>query len=369
MPPKLTPRGAGGTAVRSLAMRTRRLATLPALRPRAAADRPILRVAVPFVARRGMADKKWEPPPDYPIDYTSLFDTPPPPPPKSSSPPPPPPPPEPSSPPPPAPPPRSSPPPPPPPPPSSSSPPPPPSDSLSRLEAAAEAEPKPYEPRPIEIFANNFLNAQAIEALEKVAAGEDMHSGQGLLFEMPERPRKDQQLQDRYHPVIDQVTKLLMRDGKLSKAQRHMSMILNILRTSPAPKVSPLRPLLPGSPPPEQLPLNPLLYLTLAIDSVAPLIRIRSLKGAAGGGQALELPEPLAARARRRTAITWILDVVERKRSAGSGRLQFATRFAHEVVAVVEGRSAVWERRGLVHKLGTAARANLNHYAVVKRKK
>lgn len=222
-------------------------------------------------------------------------------------------------------------------------------------------------PKPVEIFAPNFLNAEAIAALEKAAAGQDIYDeGQdGLIFDMPERPGKHEQLQDRYHPVVDQVTKLLMRDGKLSKAQRHMSLILNYLRTTPAPKVSPLRPLLPGSPDPSQLPLNPLLYLTLAIDSVAPLVRIRSLKGAAGGGQALELPEPMAARARRRLAVMWILDAVRRKRSTGSGRAQFATRFAQEIVAVVEGRSAVWERRNQVHKLGTAARANLTHYAVV----
>ena len=147
-----------------------------------------------------------------------------------------------------------------------------------------------------------------------------------------------------------------------------MGLILNYLRTSPAPKVNPLRPLLPGSPPPSHLPLNPLLYLTLAIDSVAPLIRVKSMKGMAGGGQALELPEPLAVRARRRTAVHWILDIVNKKQSRGSGRGQFAHRFAEEIVAVVEGRSRVWDRRQQVHKLGTAARANLNHPNVVGKK-
>lgn len=222
-----------------------------------------------------------------------------------------------------------------------------------------------------EVFAPNFLNAEALAALEKAAAGQDLYGDGdgGLLFDMPERPGRGQQLQDRYHPVVDQVTKLLMKDGKLSKAQRNMSLILHYLRTTPAPKVSPLRPLLPGSPPAAQLPLNPLLYLTLAIDSVAPLVRIRALKGAAGGGAALELPEPMAARARRRVAVTWILDAVRRKRAAGSGRAQFAARFAQEVVAVVEGRSGVWDRRAQVHKVGTAARANLSHPSAVGRKR
>ncbi|CAJ2505169.1 Uu.00g125630.m01.CDS01 [Anthostomella pinea] len=228
-----------------------------------------------------------------------------------------------------------------------------------------------YEAKPLEIFAPNFLNAEALAALEQAAAGQDMYGedGEGLKFGMPERPGKHEQLQDRYHPVIEQVTKLLMRDGKLSKAQRHMSLILNFLRTSPAPKVSPLRPLLPGSPPASHLPLNPLLYLTLAIDSVAPLVRVKNMKGMAGGGQALELPEPLAARARRRIAVMWILDVVNRKKSTGSGRAQFATRFGQEIVAVVEGRSSVWDKRQMIHKLGTGARANLSHPAVSGRRK
>ncbi|RYP10345.1 hypothetical protein DL765_008155 [Monosporascus sp. GIB2] len=224
-----------------------------------------------------------------------------------------------------------------------------------------------YQPKSPEVFAPNFLNAEAIAALEKTAAGGDQwgEEGEGLLFGAPVRPKKHEQLQDRYHPVVTQVTRLLMRNGQLSKAQRNMSMILNYLRTSPAPKINPLRPLLPGAPPPHHLPLNPLLYLTLAIDSVAPLIRVKNMKGMAGGGQALELPEPLAVRARRRQAVMWILDIVNRKQSRGSGRAQFATRFGEEIVAVIEGRSRVWERRQLVHKLGTAARANLMHPNVV----
>ncbi|KAF3054958.1 37S ribosomal protein S7, mitochondrial [Daldinia childiae] len=232
--------------------------------------------------------------------------------------------------------------------------------------------PAEYVPKPPELFAPNFLNAEAIAALEKAAANQGLYDDddEGLLFNMPDRVGKGQQLQDRYHPVVEQVTKLLMKDGKLSQAQRNMAMILNYLRTTPAPKVSPLRPLLPGSPPADQLPLNPLLYLTLAIDSVAPLIRIRSLRGAAGGGQSLDLPQPMAARARRRIAVMWILDAVRRKRSAASGRAQFATRFAQELVAVVEGKSTVWDKRNSIHKLGTAARANLTHHAVVgKRRK
>ncbi|TRX90833.1 hypothetical protein FHL15_008237 [Xylaria flabelliformis] len=231
----------------------------------------------------------------------------------------------------------------------------------------SEIIPQPYEPRPIEPFADNFMNEEAIAALEQAAAGQDALDliAEGLKYGMPKPPSKQDQLQNRHHPVIHQITRMLMRDGKLSKAEKHVSLILNYLRTSPPPKISPARPLLPGAPPPEQLPLNPLLYLTLAIDSVAPIVRVRSLKGMAGGGSALDVPEPIDARARRRQAIIWILDIVNKKRSMGSGRKQFAARFGQEIVSVVEGRSAAWDRRQLLHKTGTASRANLAHPALV----
>lgn len=140
-----------------------------------------------------------------------------------------------------------------------------------------------------------------------------------------------------------------------------MAVILNFLRTSPTPKLNPARPLLPGAPPPEHLPLNPVLYLTLAIDSVAPLVRIRSYKGLAGGGASLDVPTPLAARQRRRMAFQWILDVVEKKKSKGSGRDMFGHKVAEEIVAVVEGRSSVWDKRQLLHRQGTSARANMSN--------
>jgi len=90
---------------------------------------------------------------------------------------------------------------------------------------------------------------------------------------------------------------------------------------------------------------------------VAPILRLRSQRGAAGGGVALQIPIPLGLRQRRRQAVMWMLDAAERRAGGTSG---FAKRFAEEVVAVVEGRSGVWERRGAVHRLAVLARANLN---------
>jgi small subunit ribosomal protein S7 len=143
-----------------------------------------------------------------------------------------------------------------------------------------------------------------------------------------------------------------------------MAILLNYLRTSPPPKLDASRPLLPGAPPPSHLPLDPVLYLGLAIDSVAPLVKLRGFKGLAGGGKSLDVPMPLRARQRRRIAFQWILDVVNKKRSKGSGRTMFPHRVAEEIVAVVEGRSNVWDKRLQVHKQGTANRSNLMHSGV-----
>lgn len=75
---------------------------------------------------------------------------------------------------------------------------------------------------------------------------------------------------------------------------------------------------------------------------------------------ALQIPVPLNLRQRRRTSIMWILDAASKKRSKGSGKTMFAHKIADEMIAIVEGKSSIWEKRQGIHKLGVAARANLN---------
>ncbi|KAK4665823.1 hypothetical protein QC763_409320 [Podospora pseudopauciseta] len=205
-------------------------------------------------------------------------------------------------------------------------------------------------------------NLYALNRLELVAYGLKPFDAEeeGHKYGLPSLPLPSELHKDhRYDDVMGQITRLLMKDGKLSKAQRDMAMILNHLRTSPPPKLNPARPLIPGAPAPNFLPLDPVTYLRVAIDSVAPLVKIRGFRGLAGGGRNLEVPAPLAARQRRRTAFVWILDAVQKRKSKGSGRKMFPTRVAEEIIAVVEGRSGVWDKRAQVHKLGTATRANL----------
>ncbi|RKF59465.1 37S ribosomal protein S7, mitochondrial [Golovinomyces cichoracearum] len=218
---------------------------------------------------------------------------------------------------------------------------------------------------------NTFENLFALGRLENVSNTgrvedpETMNitypSAEGHKFGLPELPiPSDGNLKYRDDPIVQQVTNLLMKDGKKSVAQRNMSFILNALRTAPPPKFHPTRLLIPGHPPAHHLPLDPVGYLTLAIDSIAPLLRIRSERGAAGGGAALQIPVPLGKRQRRRQAVMWILDSANKKPNRSSGRGTFAQRFADEIISVVEGRSPTWDKRLIVHKAGTTARNNVN---------
>ncbi|QSZ30749.1 hypothetical protein DSL72_000307 [Monilinia vaccinii-corymbosi] len=215
-----------------------------------------------------------------------------------------------------------------------------------------------------EVIKEEIEDSKVVSALEdKISFANLMALGrlEGHKFGLPELPiPSENHLKYRYDSVVSQVTNMIMQHGKKSVAQRNMSYILNHLRTAPPPTPDPAKPLIPGTPPPSHLPLNPVLYLTTAIDSVAPLLRIRSLKGVAGGGASLQIPVALHVRQRRRQAIKWILDSASKKKSRTSGRGMFAQRFAEEVISVVEGKSSVWEKRMMVHKTGTSARANLN---------
>lgn len=152
----------------------------------------------------------------------------------------------------------------------------------------------------------------------------------------------------------------LTLDPNLKPCQ-HLAEVLTHLRSAPVPRPNPNRPLLTSSGiAPHHLPLEPAAYLATAVDSVAPLLRLTSLAGAAGGGIALQIPKPLLQRQRRRQAIAWMLEASE-KRKGGLG--SFSKRFADEVVAVVEGKSAAWEKRAAIHRMAVTNRNNLNHRA------
>lgn len=160
-------------------------------------------------------------------------------------------------------------------------------------------------------------------------------------------------LRHRYNPLLAQLIPLFQKDGKKAKAQAVVQEILRILRTKPPPIPSTKHLLIPTAPPPQSLPANPIAYLQTAIDSVAPLLKLR---GSAGkGGTTVQTPHPLPVRQRRRKAVEWIMAASDRKKAM----LSLPERFAAEIVDVVEGRSPAWERRMIVHKAGIVNRANM----------
>ncbi|KAF2753904.1 ribosomal protein S7 [Pseudovirgaria hyperparasitica] len=182
----------------------------------------------------------------------------------------------------------------------------------------------------------------------------------GFKFEPVQMPiPREQVMKYRYHDVVEQVTNHIMIDGKKSQAQRHVNVVLERLSLSSPPVYNPSTPLLPGTPPPSHLPLNPILYMTLAIDAVAPLVKVKQLRGLAGGGRALQMPIPLSKRVRRRIAIGWIISAATSKKGNGANKDAFGQRLADEMIAVVEGKSSVWQKRLEFHKMATTARANV----------
>jgi small subunit ribosomal protein S7 len=86
--------------------------------------------------------------------------------------------------------------------------------------AATSIPPPSIQPYKKELWADNFLNAEALAKLEQAASGEDALDEAALKFGMPPLPGRDDRLQNRYPSIIHQFTRLLMRDGKLSKAER-----------------------------------------------------------------------------------------------------------------------------------------------------
>ncbi|KAJ5084711.1 hypothetical protein NUU61_009290 [Penicillium alfredii] len=237
----------------------------------------------------------------------------------------------------------------------------------------------------LETPSHDDASAAVLADMIDQVSGQAAKRDNGLKFDPPHIPKKQSlKHQKRYDSMQEQFTKMLMEDGKLTLAQKvwirhklqihkfykppapggssqdfilirsqNMSTILDHLRTAPPPQINSRRPLL-GSPTAPQLPLDPVNYLTLIIDSVSPLFRIRQQKGIVGGGASVQVPHPLNERQRRRVAIKWILDSSKKRRD-----VHFAQRVANELVAVAEGRSGVWDRRDQQHKIGITGRANL----------
>jgi small subunit ribosomal protein S7 len=87
---------------------------------------------------------------------------------------------------------------------------------------------------------------------------------------------------------------------------------------------------------------------------VAPLVKVRQMKGVAGGGKTLPVPVPMGVKMRRRTAIKWILDSADKR-----NEVRLTDRVSREIINVAEGTSSTWEKRLIVHKVAVSSRINV----------
>ena len=69
---------------------------------------------------------------------------------------------------------------------------------------------------------------QVLDQMTEIATGLTVAGGAGHKFPLPELPLPwHMQMKSRYHPVLTQISRLLMREGKLSKAQSVRALLLN----------------------------------------------------------------------------------------------------------------------------------------------
>ncbi|KAF3179708.1 hypothetical protein TWF106_001773 [Orbilia oligospora] len=166
----------------------------------------------------------------------------------------------------------------------------------------------------------------------------------------------------RDHPLLRQLTPCFMKHGELATAQATVQKILQILRTKPAPREGKY-PLVPNAPDLSLLPGDPVAYLQTAIDSIAPLFKLKSTRGS--GGSVNQVPVPLPVKTRRRKALQWMLQAADGKKRMKS----LPERFAEEVESVVLGTSSCWDKRLAVHKLCVTNRANVSDTGGKKKKR
>lgn len=131
-------------------------------------------------------------------------------------------------------------------------------------------------------------------------------------------------------PVVDNLTNLIMRHGKKSKARKIVSRALYIVFL--------------------KLRQDPVIVLRDTLESLAPLLDTKVLK--TGTAKNKVVPFPLTQRKRYRYAILWILDAAEKKKSP-----DYSVRLAEEIIAAYEGKSSGYEKRVQMHKTAIAQRA------------
>ena len=131
-------------------------------------------------------------------------------------------------------------------------------------------------------------------------------------------------------PIVDNLTNLIMRHGKKTKAQKIVTRALYIVYLKT--RKDPLE----------------ILYETL--DKLGPVVTTMVEK--TGFAKNRIVPIPLNKRQRNRYAITWILQGAKNKKSP-----DMAVRLAEEIISAYEGKSSGYDKMSQMHKTAMQQRA------------
>ncbi|OAJ35975.1 hypothetical protein BDV3_000641 [Batrachochytrium dendrobatidis] len=134
------------------------------------------------------------------------------------------------------------------------------------------------------------------------------------------------------HPVIEQFVNNIMKSGNKAVARRIMSDAMLYIQT--------------------QTRQDPRSVIDAAVQKASPFVKVVSFKRR---GKNVPTPFPLTDRQRNRTGILWIRDAALNGRSSQAA----GVRIGKELLAILENKGAVLQKREQVHKLALANRSNV----------
>ncbi|KAG0669067.1 hypothetical protein C6P45_004139 [Maudiozyma exigua] len=141
---------------------------------------------------------------------------------------------------------------------------------------------------------------------------------------------KNVPLPKREDPILQQITNIIMRDGKKQLAEKIISRALYLVFL--------------------QTRKDPINLLKKSLDDLAPLMIVKTFN--TGVAKAAVIPVPLTLRQRTRIAWKWVIDASKNRASS-----DFAVRLAEEIVAVSNGLGSAFDKRDQIHKTAITHRS------------
>lgn len=132
-------------------------------------------------------------------------------------------------------------------------------------------------------------------------------------------------------PLLHQFSRLIMKDGKLLTAQKHLQLCLDTIRSATNNDALPL--------------------LRKAVRLASP--ELRTVQQKITATKRATLPLPISEKQSTRTGINWIVQASYKRRASEK---QFGRRLALEMLAVLDGTSEVIKKKEDLHRTAMLAR-------------